>query len=158
MRGRWLMPLLLLTACGGGSGPAEPVTETEVTDPPMLLATLQSGIEDELRIAIRDPADWLAFWSELRAAGAGVGDQPPAVDFRSSMVVVASLGTRERTGYSVRIAHFRATPDSAVVTVGKTAPAGACPTSPVIITPLAMAVLPVAREIRYIEVEQPVDC
>lgn len=56
-----------------------------------------SGITEERREAIRDPAAWAAFWQ----AHAGPNSPPAPVNFREELVIVVHAGTRPTSGYAV---------------------------------------------------------
>lgn len=86
----------LLTACGGGGGglppasmgppPAAPVAPTA-----LLYYDNSGGVQDSLRMAIRDPAEFEAFWR--RATSTQPSPPPlPEIDFERAMVLVVSAG------------------------------------------------------------------
>ena len=51
----------------------------------------QSG--ETLREPVRDEASWAVLWAKLRE-GSVLPEQPPAVDFRSEMVIAAAMETQ----------------------------------------------------------------
>jgi hypothetical protein len=160
MRSSTLLVLILaVAACSspadsiGGPGDDEPATE-----PLVVFQSLHSGIEQEARFAIRSAAAWQAFWSELHTTGLDVDPTPPPVNFTSSMVVVAALGVRERAGHSVAIPAYQQEGGAVTATVLKTSPDPTCPASPVFTTPAAVAVLPAAPVVTFLELEQQATC
>jgi hypothetical protein len=158
MRARMLYPLLLLVSCGPGRNPVETETDITIGDPHVILTTLYSGFSEELRLVIRTDLEWHAFWQQLVAAGGQVAPLPPAVDFSASAVAVAALGTRERSGFAVHIPDYRLRAGDVVVTVLKTSPSPACPSPPVIITPLVVATVARAARIDFQELDQVLPC
>jgi hypothetical protein len=145
---RYLSVFLILQAAACSSpadGILDPPEDGPPTSPNVVFSSLHSGIEQEVRFAIRSPAAWATFWDELHTTGLDVDPRAPHVDFSSSMVVVAALGVRERAG-------------QLAVTVLKTSPGPTCPASPVITTPAAVAVVPAAPAITFLEVEEQSSC
>jgi hypothetical protein len=48
---------------------------------------------ETVRDAVRDEASWAALWARLRE-GSALPEQPPAVDFRSEMVIATAMETQ----------------------------------------------------------------
>jgi hypothetical protein len=159
--GTRLIVLLLAAAAAcnrAGAGPVDAPTELVVSEPPVVLATLHSGITDERRAVVRTHAEWAAFWNELVEAGADVAAAPPFVDFTARMVVIATLGTRERAGYDIHIPEYRLDGGTSTVDVLKTTPGAGCAAGPVLTTPLAAAAVHRAAHIVFRELEIAPPC
>jgi hypothetical protein len=159
---RAYIPVFLILAAAACSSPADGILEPPGDGPPtvpvVVFSSLHSGIEQEARFAIRSAAAWAAFWDELHATGTDVDPRAPHVDFTSSMVVVAALGARERAGYRIALPAFHHDAGQLAITVLKTSPGPTCPASPVFTTPAAIAVVPAAPAITFLEVEEQSSC
>jgi hypothetical protein len=83
-------------------GIGETLPDVHGADPPVLFASAHSGIDDPVRTVIRQPTDWARFWSELRSDATGLDSVPPAVDFATSAVVVASASSSSNSKPLVR--------------------------------------------------------
>jgi hypothetical protein len=117
MRQRLLAALLpvAVAACGGAVDPGDSSDPTDhapagTVDSAGLAAALapysvQSGLRDQQRLVVRDSAHWAALWAQLTAGVAGGAGRAPAprVDFARSMVIVAAMGVRPTTGFSITI-------------------------------------------------------
>jgi hypothetical protein len=157
MSPRLLFLLLLLAGCSRGIDPAAPPIDILVTEPPVLVATLHSGVPEPVRRVIATQAEWLVFWQQLRTLDSPAQD-PPAVDFASFAIAIIALGDRERDGYRVVVPQYRATADSLVVTVLRTTPAATCPSAPVLTTPLVAVLVARRPSIGFLEFEQLSSC
>jgi len=148
-----------LAGCGGDGAITQPPPPEDilVTDPPPLYASLRSGITDEVRTVIRSHAAWQALWDQLLHGG---GDVPalPAVDFATSVVVMAATGTRERAGYDINIAAWERTAGSTRVTVLSVVPPGNCPSSPVLVTPAVATAIAASAAINFVELSAEAAC
>lgn len=161
-----LTPLLAITAllaiggCGrdGGVVAPPPPDDVTVTDPPHIYASLRSGISDETRIVIRSQAGWQSVWDGLLHGGAAVAPPLPEVDFASSVVVVAAMGTRERAGFDIGIAGYERSSGVTRVTVRSVAPSSACPSSPVLTTPAAAAAVAASAVVTFVELSEEAPC
>jgi hypothetical protein len=156
--------LLVLAAlaggCGtGGSAAEPPMPDLAVDNPPVLFASVQSGIAAEQRLVIRDSASWGRFWEEFLLGGpVPFPAQPPQVDFAREMVVVVALGTRERAGYDVRITGYVRAAGVTTISVLATTPPPGCPASPVITTPAVIAAVPIAPAVEFHERREDAPC
>jgi hypothetical protein len=159
MRGYLPVFLTLAAACSSpADGVLDPPDDGPPTVPIVIFNSLHSGLEQEARFTIRSAPAWIAFWDELHATAPDVDPKTPYVDFTSSMVVVAALGSRERAGYRIALPAFHHEAGQLAVTVIKTVPGPTCPASPVFTTPAAIAVVPAAPAISFLEVEEQSSC
>ena len=125
--------LLLLQACSR----SEPLALSIRNDAPTLQPvhnTLYSNMREPRRMLIRDAETWAAVWAEMIS----VGDSrtPPFVDFTKEDVIVAALGERRSSGYSIAITGVLADPFAAQVIVSTTVPGMGCDQAEIITAPL----------------------
>jgi len=67
-----------------------------------------SGIWDQLRLVVRDPETWANLWKQIHSLGPGNPPSPqapplPDIDFSREMVIVAAMGRRPSSNYSIII-------------------------------------------------------
>ena len=93
-----LAALPLLVACAQAPGGAQPSAPADAPPAEVSFETLvqqsnpgQSG--ETVRETVRDEAAWTALWAKLRE-GSDLPEQPPAVDFRTEMVIAAVMETQ----------------------------------------------------------------
>jgi hypothetical protein len=98
------MAVLLAACSSGGPTPGAETSQAVVTriDSTAVVLATSHGVGDPTRAVIRDSTAWEAFWTEAHAL---MEPMPPipAVDFTSSMLLVAALGTRSSGGHRVTI-------------------------------------------------------
>ena len=80
------------------------------------------GIMNGVREVIRDSAGWSKWWSRLGASSPA----PPAVDFKSQMLVLVAMGSRASTGYDIIVDSVRIRDSRLLIFVRSTEPAGDC--------------------------------
>lgn len=94
-----LAALPLLMACvqpsGGAQPPASPADAppAEVSFETLVQQSNPGQTGETVRDAARDEGAWAALWAKLRE-GSALPEQPPAVDFRSEMVIAAAMETQ----------------------------------------------------------------
>ena len=94
-----LAALPLLMACTQQSGGVEPPSAPD--DPPPAEVSFETLVQqsnpgqsgETVRETVRDEAAWTALWAKLRE-GSDLPEQPPAVDFRTEMVIAAVMETQ----------------------------------------------------------------
>lgn len=125
--------LLPLHACSQ----SEPLALSIRSDAPTIQpvhSTLYSNLREPRRMLIRDAESWAAVWAEMIS----VGDSrtPPFVDFTKEDVIVAALGERRSSGYSINITGVLADPSAAHVIVTSTVPGSSCDQAEIVTAPL----------------------
>ncbi|MFL5542199.1 MAG: protease complex subunit PrcB family protein [Longimicrobiaceae bacterium] len=86
---------------------------------------LNAAVGQPVRCAVRRPEEWAALWSDITRNY--VSPQPlPQVDFGTDMLLVAGMGIRTSTGYSIEIASVHATPGGLAATVVHHLPGNGC--------------------------------
>lgn len=98
---------------------------------------LTSGFQEPLEKFVATEKDWIELWNQRQEPKAPKR-QHPAVDFDKDVVVVAALGPKPGTGYTVEITRIVKTKDEIQIYVRKTAPDPAAlktgqPTSPFVL-------------------------
>jgi hypothetical protein len=117
-----------------------------------------SGFEDRLRLTIRDEAAYREFWSKLEA-GQYPKTEPPAVDFASTLVVVAAMGARPTTGHTILIEGVYEDGQRLFVTVHERTPHPSCVVGQAITAPVtAVAVPRLPDEVMFVERETTTMC
>ncbi len=97
--------MALVGACSSGAPtPGADTPEPAVTriDSTAVVLSSGHGLGDPTRAVIRDSTAWEAFWTQAHALMEPT-PPTPAVDFTSSMLLVAALGTRSSGGHQVTI-------------------------------------------------------
>lgn len=118
-----------------------------------------SGFDDARRTVITDAATWQATWATIHQ---GYSPQPPLppVDFGENVVLLAAMGSRPSSGYSIRIENVADDAGVRYVQVLSETPGGSCVTLTVMTQPVDAVVVPVARDlsIRFVEGRTTHDC
>ena len=125
--------LLALQACSR----SEPLALSIRNDAPTIQpvhTTLYSNLREPRRMLIRDAETWAQVWTEMISAGDP--RTPPFVDFTKEDVIVAALGERRSSGYSITITGVVADPLVAQVIVSTTVPGAACDQAEIVTAPL----------------------
>lgn len=145
---RSLLPALLAGAIASSTGCADPSEPLGPRGPlgPLELSAIpeaqplrfNSGLDTQQRLVIRDARTWASLWSQI-AARIQPLPAPPAIDFDSKLVVVASMGTRPSGGYTIDIDDVRIIDNAVQLSVTETSPGVACGGSGALTTPIAVA-------------------
>lgn len=94
-----LAALPLLMACAQAPGGAQPPSApadappAEIAFTTLVQQSIPSQTGDTVREAVRDEASWAVLWARLRE-GSALPEEPPAVDFRSEMVIATAMETQ----------------------------------------------------------------
>jgi hypothetical protein len=115
---------------------AEPVALTRLRETPTAY-TQNSGFTDPARLVVRDPGDWQRVWGRMRN-----GQTPLDVDFGTSMVLVAALGTKRSGGFDIHIESVETSSDKWLVTVVERAPAPSCAVLAALTSPVDVVIVP----------------
>ncbi|HEX4684720.1 MAG TPA: protease complex subunit PrcB family protein [Gemmatimonadaceae bacterium] len=166
-RGAWLVGVAvgILSRAGFATGqPAPPDRQPKEIVPLTRFAigpgafVEYSGINDSLRIVVRDSVTWRQTWERINAPFIPL-PQRPAVDFDREMVVVAGMGRKPTGGYDLEIE--RAVEDSSgiEVLIKRTIPGDRCLLSAAVTQPVDLARMPASsRPVRFREREQASPC
>ena len=103
--------------------------------------TSYSGIDDSLRIVVRDEASWRGVWQKIHRRMVPVPPIPP-VDFKREMVIVAAMGQRPSGGFAIRVDSAMDLGDSLEIVVRTEIPGRGCLRSAAITQPLDLVRLP----------------
>ena len=158
--GRVLIAACVAVACipdepGVPSG-AEPLELRGFPDE--IVAEQVSGFTAPERMVIRDVENWQEFWDILYAT---TTEKPPlpAVDFSQGMVVAATMGSRNTTGYSVHIDAVHAEGEDIWIEVRSRSPSLTCPRTPLQTAPVtAVRVDRRSGGVSRIERGETIDC
>jgi len=90
-----LAALPLLIACVQAPGGAQPsdAPAAQVSFETLVQQSIPGQSGKTVREAVRDEAAWAVLWAKLRE-GSALPEQPPAVDFRSEMVIATAMETQ----------------------------------------------------------------
>jgi hypothetical protein len=92
-------------------------------------------------LVIRDARTWATVWQQNAGIGEPLPDVP-VVDFTRDVVIVAALGWRHGSGYSIDITEVRVGGGDAVVFLEERDPGPSCPGLAVETAPAAFAIVP----------------
>lgn len=99
-----------------------------------------SGITSTNLIEVRDPLTWKEQW--LRITG-GRGGSPPYVDFSSSMLLLAHMGSQPTGGYSITIERVVDRGSALQVHVVRASPGRRCGSISAVTEPMDVVLIPV---------------
>ena len=103
--------------------------------------TSYSGIDDSLRMVVRDERAWRNVWQAIHRRMVPVPPIPP-VDFAREMVIVAAMGKRPSGGFAIRVDSAMDLGDSLEIVVRTEAPGQGCLRDASITQPLDLVLLP----------------
>jgi len=121
------------------------------TDIDTVLATHWSDFGDRVRAVIRTEDEWAELWDQVHE---NVSPSPvrPDVDLTASMVVLASMGPRPTTGYSIVIRAITRHGDDLYVAVEERSPGRGCRGGDAITSPLVVVKVPAAAgDVTFLE-------
>lgn len=154
-RARTLLPALLAgaaavsigcaTGCineapGDPQGPAEMQPVRFEPLPDAQAVRFYSGMTTRQRLVIRDAATWANVWQQLASPFQPV-PPVPAVDFATSLVVVAAMGQKNTGGYAITVDDVRATAGEVSISVTEQAPGSGCSVIQALTAPVAVVVV-----------------
>ena len=133
---------------------AEPVTFAEIEGATRIL----SGFLVRVRLVIRDETEFREFWSKLEGQRSPK-TEPPVVDFAQNLVVVAAMGGRGTTGYSIIIEGVYEEGQRLFVAVHERTPHSDCVVGQAVTWPVtAVAVTRTLDEVVFVERETVYKC
>jgi hypothetical protein len=130
-----------LVACGDPEAqrPTLPPNAQLVPSTPVainVVAVSFSGMEQPARLVITDAATWATVWNTIHES-IEPRPAPPTIDFGSSMIVVAAMGSRPTGGFAVSIEGVYRTDQKLYVVVKEISPGANCATTQAITAPVA---------------------
>jgi hypothetical protein len=111
-----------------------------------------AGLTTRERLVVRSPAEWSAVWDQITASHRPQ-PAPPAIDFGTEVVLVASMGARPSGGYVITIDSAKVVAGEFRVHVRETSPVD-CGTTAAITQPTTARLASVAdalRPVRWLE-------
>jgi hypothetical protein len=151
--------VLGLQACTNGSPTAlRKTTESAVMPLTMLFESQQSGVQEMLRLVVRDQATWATVWAELE--GSATNSAPtPRIDFSKEIVLVATLGTKPTGGYTISLGPSYQTDQEVTAYVQKEVPGRKCGAAEMVTHPFSVASLTrTSLPVRFVETEEVKEC
>lgn len=100
-----------------------------------------SGYEDPVRTVITDAEAWAEAWETLHATVSPVPERPH-VDFDASVLVLAAMGQRPSTGYSVTIEDVQHHEGTLYVSLLERSPGPSCMTGGALTAPAHVVQVP----------------
>jgi ABC-type phosphate transport system substrate-binding protein len=132
-----------LAACGGD--PADPTVgrEAQVLQAREVLSISDSwsGFQAPTRVVISNAQAWADAWATIHALYT-VPPALPAVDFSTSVLILAAMGPQSSTGYSVAIQEVRVDDGALAVTVLERSPGASCVTGQAVTSPVHVVEVP----------------
>lgn len=143
---RYVMAVCLAGVLAGcGSDPVgAPVPEGALSIQPEEILSVQtawSGFDEPTRALITDDEGWAAAWETLHANQSSVPERPE-VDFQSNVILLAAMGVRPTTGYTVTIDEVHYYEDTLYVSVLERSPGPSCGTGQAITSPVHVVKVP----------------
>jgi hypothetical protein len=137
-----LVAALLIGCTGSDTLPAEvPEGAQPVTIRPLHPGEVFSGFDRYARLVIRDDATWAGMWQQMMRGSEPVPDLPE-VDFKSDLVLLAAMGPRQTTGFSIEIEEVQIKDGDGWVTVVERFPGPDCVTFDAITRPVHAVAVP----------------
>ena len=144
-----------LSSVDGVPADATPVPEERVEP---LLDASYAGFDERTRQVIRTPEAWEGAWRQLHEGRSPVPERP-AVDFDSSMVVLAAMGSRPTGGYDIQAESVHRDGESLFVVVRETSPGDSCIVTQVFTAPTTAVRVPRADgDVEFVEEESVDEC
>lgn len=132
-----ILPLVvLLAACQAQSVPERNPVANAPAVPSAQWSGQYGGREEFAVIALRNPAEWDRFWTQVSRA------KPQSLDVPRQMAVAVFLGQRRTGGYSVEIAGVRNDGTKLLVEFRETTPPPDMMVTQALTTPWAVAIVP----------------
>ena len=117
-----------------------------------------SQVRQPARLIVHDAAAWRGAWATLWPNGAPI-PAPPEIDFTREMVVMAALGERPSSGYTILVDSATLSNKSLTIWIGTIRPGPHCGTATVLTQPVDVARLPrIDATVRFEEVPSIRDC
>ena len=157
-----LVASLLLAAGGCGLAPVTgvPADASLVPDDRVepLLEESYGGLDERAREVVRTRRVWEDAWRTLHEGRSSTPERPE-VDFGSSMVVVAAMGSRPTGGYDIEVESVHREGETLYVVVRETSPGEGCGVTQAFTAPTTAVRVPrVPGDVHFVEKESANDC
>jgi hypothetical protein len=126
---------VILAACAQPNGPDS--GDDEIPVQPIVTESNSGFVESERRV-IRDAIAWATVWARIYE-NSSPKPPLPAIDFSQEQVLVAALGARPSSGYSIRITGASGSGNAINVKVESESPGPSCFVLGVITRPVTVA-------------------
>ena len=151
----------VLACSDAGLSPNVPDDAVPVEIQPLTQAQafrFNSGLGDRERLVIRDAVTWTRVWRQIAATAVPV-PPVPSINFATSTVIVASMGTRASGGFSISVGDVRLAGGDAWISVQQKSPGARCGTTAAITAPVAVVLVQrFGGEAAFLERSLVVDC
>ena len=133
---------VIVTACAQPNEPDSVEGEIAVE---RLAFEIYSGFEEADRRVIRNAIEWAMVWTSLNKSH---DPQPPrpVINFSTEQIVVAALGARPSTGYSVRVTGASGTGNGVTVRLETQSPGPGCGVLTTVTYPVEISKMPRTAE------------
>ena len=130
--------LLLLSGCADATGLPNLVLGPGLSE---VYASPWSGLRSPLLEAVSDEAKWTTLWDSIQSLRQPPPPRPP-IDFTTQLLLVAALGERPTTGYSIHVDSLVSVGGTSTVFVTTYHARGSCATSPAFTQPVHVVAAP----------------
>ncbi len=154
-----VLPLCVLLGCSAQAQSSSELLESCVPVPMQRVLTEQyTGLDQPLRLVIRNPEQWQSIWSEVMRDRYPI-TTPPAVDFGQSMVILAAMGIHNTGGHAISIEGVHRSGGRLFVTVRQVSPGPGCMTTQALTSPVDAVQVPKGDEaVTFIERQETQNC
>ena len=152
--------VLAAGGCGLGSVTGVPADATLVPDDRVepLVDEPYSGFDERSRRIIRTTGAWEEAWEQLHEGRSPMPERP-AVDFESSMVILAAMGSRPTGGHDIEVESVHRHGESLFVVVRETSPGDGCIVTQAFTAPTTAVRIPRADgDVEFVEEETVNEC
>jgi len=121
-------------------------------------STSYSGFGARRRLVVRDQATWDSVWTRFSGSVQPV-PEPPAVDFATQMVVVASMGQRSSGGFVIAIEAVSENDQGILVRVRESSPGRNCLVTAALTSPATLRIVPAStKPVSFREIVETRNC
>ncbi len=140
------------------SGPPPEAVLLPATEVDTLARMQYSGAGERVRVIFTDQETFAAYW-DLVHSNLHPSPAAPTLDFETSMVIAAAMGSRATGGYTIAIEAVHRSGDDLYVSVTETSPGRNCMLTQAFTAPVMMVRVPrVKRAVHFLEETRVRDC